>query len=214
MPCNFSHRDQTLEAYIRNELNEPEKSGFEKHLFSCASCRKDLQVWDAVTGLVKSEGQALINRDPGFIQKGLRWFKPKHHGWIWAGSGLAGAAAAVALFMLIGIPNDSVDQEEPFAPYLEERVGQVHRSAALTILSPQPGEIVDPPPRFQWQNPLNESLTLVLLDAHGNEITSKTVGSGETQVLLQNTFSPGVYYWKLESANELIYVGKFRLSGQ
>ena len=214
MSCHFPHRDQTLEAFISDNLEEPEKSVFEEHLFSCESCRQELLMWDAMAGLVKKEGRALIKKDPGVVQTGLRWFKPKKHRWLWAGGGLAGAAAAVALLMLFGIPNDSADRGEPFAPYLEERVGQVHRSAALTILSPQPGAIIDPPPRFRWQKPLKQALTLVLLDAHGNEITSKTVDSGATQAVLQNTLSPGVYYWKLQSADELIYVGKFKLTGQ
>lgn len=214
MPCTFPHRDQILEAYISDNLKEPEKSVFEEHLFSCQTCRQELLLWDTMAGLVKKKGRALIKKDPGVIQTGLRWFKQKHQRWIWAGSGLAGAAAAVALFMLFGIPNDSADQGEPFAPYLEERVGQVHRSAALTILSPQPGAIIDPPPCFRWQDPLKQALTLVLLDAHGNEISSKTVDSGATQAVLQNTLSPGVYYWKLQSADELIYVGKFKLTGQ
>ncbi len=94
---------------------------------------------------------------------------------------------------------------------LEGLAGETMRSAGVEALSPsnsqrfQPGSKVT----FQWQQQTPESLQLILLDNRGKELLRQEIAAGNFEWKAPNR--PGLYYWKLENAEELLHVGKFLL---
>ncbi len=214
MSCNFPLRDYLLDAYIQGDLTEQPKSEFEKHLFTCSSCRQDLILWDHAARLIKAEGRTLFNKTSWLGARSHRsLYNIKRH-WLRAGAGLAGATVAAMLMLFLLSSGDPVNQKDVFPPYLEEMVGQVQRSSTLDKVYPQPGDTVALPVRFEWQSRSKKAMTLVLLDHSGDEILRKNIDPGQEQVVLDDPLTTGQYYYKLESADDLLYVGKFTLSGQ
>ena len=92
---------------------------------------------------------------------------------------------------------------------LEPLVGAITRGEGISEIKPingaelKIGEAVV----FSWQTSVAEPLTLRLLNNREEEVFSRSV--------VGNRFSspeipePGLYYWKLETAEDLLYVGKF-----
>jgi hypothetical protein len=100
-----------------------------------------------------------------------------------------------------------------FVPYeqLESLAGEVMRSAGVEALAPtkeqvfRPGSLV----KFQWKNETQTPLQLILLDNHGKELLRHDATT--TNFDWQSLQRQGLYYWKLESPDELLFVGKFLL---
>ena len=92
---------------------------------------------------------------------------------------------------------------------LEPLVGAVTRGSGVSEIKPANGaELkIGEAVVFSWQTSVAEPLTLRLLNNREEEIFSRSV--------VGNRFSspeipePGLYYWKLETAEDLLYVGKF-----
>lgn len=90
---------------------------------------------------------------------------------------------------------------------LEDLVNAELRSPSVTILTPANNSIPKGPILFSWQRGEAGPLTLKILSN-----TEKILYSSKTEksrLLLKEKLHPGLYYWKLESKDELLYVGKF-----
>ncbi|MBK8705205.1 MAG: hypothetical protein IPN33_17645 [Saprospiraceae bacterium] len=62
--------------------------------------------------------------------------------------------------------------------------------------------------RFAWKNAPEGELTLIILtnkekEVHRSSVTAANYYSFEAKL------TPGLYYWKLEDASDLLHVGKF-----
>jgi hypothetical protein len=95
-------------------------------------------------------------------------------------------------------------------PNLESMVGSRSRSFMIEVYSPPnhvtlPGEIT-----FAWKEFNREPLDLVIVN-NRNETIFKTAAVGGVYHF-RASLPPGCYYWKLESASELFYVGKFSVA--
>lgn len=103
-----------------------------------------------------------------------------------------------------------------FAPSeaLDPLVGAVTRSGGLSVIRPDNGAELEIGQRvvFSWQTQAEQPLTLRLLNNREEEVFSLAAkgGSLESPVAL----APGLYYWKLETEDDLIYVGKFFVGNQ
>lgn len=92
-------------------------------------------------------------------------------------------------------------------PYLEAMLNDVSRSANLTVISPEINQQMQDSLRFSWRSPDSEKLYLKILNNKGSELFAFTVESN--QYLFSQKLKPGLYYWKLENEDDLLFVGKF-----
>jgi len=93
-------------------------------------------------------------------------------------------------------------------PSFEAQIGQEYRSDAIEINSPKSmktyisSENID----FQWQKTDIKSLVLCLYDNQGKLIFQKEISS---IFILKQRLQPGLYYWQLETEDDIVYTGKF-----
>ena len=120
----------------------------------------------------------------------------------------------------ISIQNDSHDsirnkiavnyEEKCFQklPSFESQIGQEYRSDAIEIISPKSiktfisSENID----FQWQKADIKTLVLSLYNNQGKLIFQKEISSIFT---FKQRLQPGLYYWQLETKDDIVYTGKF-----
>jgi cbb3-type cytochrome oxidase subunit 3 len=93
-------------------------------------------------------------------------------------------------------------------PSFESQIGQEYRSDAVEIISPKSMKtfISSENINFQWQKKDIKSLVLSLYDNQGKLIFQKEVSS---TFILKQRLQPGLYYWQLETADDIVYTGKF-----
>ena len=96
----------------------------------------------------------------------------------------------------------------PF-PLFEEILSSQVRSLAAEIRSPRLGEVIKSQPvRFEWKGERGPFF-IKILNNRGQEIfRAKTA---EHQLAGPPKLPPGLYYWKLETQEELLYLGKFTI---
>ena len=80
------------------------------------------------------------------------------------------------------------------------------RSSAIQVLSPSNGETVKQPVIFKWNNN-NEPVRIKILT--NKEVISTTATVTGSTFTLFKKLTAGLYYWKLETENELLFIGKF-----
>lgn len=96
-------------------------------------------------------------------------------------------------------------------PALESAVNEITRDNDLTIIhTPEVGEIIsqDRFVKFEWKTSKYALNKIKIINNKGEEIYSSKMLSSNSY-LLNRKLSPGLYYWKLEEEDEVIYVGKF-----
>lgn len=92
------------------------------------------------------------------------------------------------------------------SPNLEDLVHGEFRSTSIQALFPVVGKVASQPIVFRWKDN-DEPITLKIVT--NKEVTvASTLVRGDSYMLKKN-LPPGLYYWKLESKDELLYVGKF-----
>lgn len=92
-------------------------------------------------------------------------------------------------------------------PNLESMVGSRSRGLAIEVHSPanhssQEGIIV-----FSWKDFTSEPLSLSIVNNRNDAVFHAPVAGSSLQ--FSGALRPGCYYWKLESAADLYFVGKF-----
>ncbi len=94
---------------------------------------------------------------------------------------------------------------------LEGLSGEVFRSDGFNALSPALNQVFRPGSTisFQWKQDADQALQLIVLDNLGKELFREAIAA--TQFEWTTPKRPGLYYWKLESEEELLYTGKFLL---
>ncbi|MBN2008189.1 zf-HC2 domain-containing protein [candidate division KSB1 bacterium] len=95
-------------------------------------------------------------------------------------------------------------------PYLETMVSDATRSSSLNVLSPGIGDQVKSPIIFQWRSGDVPVAAMKILNNRGAEIL-RLVPKSDSLVVDQK-LNPGLYYWKLESDDDLLFLGKFFIS--
>jgi len=106
-----------------------------------------------------------------------------------------------------------IDLNEAYAanfeplPYLEEMIDDVTRSQSITVTSPRNNDTLTTPIKFNWKLSEGQASALKILDNKGHEINSAHLT--DNQFILLEKIESGLYYWKLESEEELLYLGKF-----
>lgn len=107
---------------------------------------------------------------------------------------------------------ETAEQQQDFAanftesPNLEDLVQTQFRSIAVEVITPKAGDVVKQPVVFKWKG-VNEPLTIKILSNKERTLASANITTNTYTT--KKILSPGLYYWKLETKDEVIYVGKF-----
>lgn len=111
------------------------------------------------------------------------------------------------------VPREVPEPAELFAanfepsPFYENLAGQPLRSHMIRIETPEPGEEITDDIYFSWETRSPMPLHLQLIDNTGNVIWRTTTEA--QSVPFDADLDPGIYYWRLDTDDELLYVGKF-----
>ena len=92
-------------------------------------------------------------------------------------------------------------------PELEGLVAEEMRSPGIDGVSPDIGSYVNQPVIFDWKSGGNVPVMLSVLTNRDSLVYRSRIG--RLPHVLQRSLAPGLYYWKLESGGELVFVGKF-----
>lgn len=97
---------------------------------------------------------------------------------------------------------------------LEGLVGAVTRSQGLSGVAPANGAVLNIGETvvFSWQTTIEEPLSLRLLNNREEEVFSRPADGNRLSSPV--ALEPGLYYWKLETREDLLYVGKFFVGRQ
>lgn len=93
------------------------------------------------------------------------------------------------------------------SPMYEGFVGEHRRSEGAEILSPSLGASVSKRVAFVWDTRAAGPFLLTVLNNRGSEVYSTDV-HGQSFVLTKDLI-PGLYYWKVETNDDVLLVGKF-----
>ena len=235
MNCDLNNRTELIEKYLLKELPSDELKLFEEHFLSCDECFEELQQTSQLTNFIKDEGNVLFRQ---YIQPGRdspsrlaayikEFFLPSWsvkpaltYAFVAVFSGL------IVITIFNGPGNDNLNfagnerlselmQQYPSrfieAGDLENLISQEYRAGeSIEILSPSKNKIFSGEVIFEWKSESAEKLQVKVLDNNENVI-SESDGSGSTFILKADDLKlqTGLYYWKLESPTDLLYVGKF-----
>ena len=218
MKCKIADRDKIIEDYVHGHLPEKEMDAFDLHCFDCDICFGELWFREAAAGLIKESGPVIF---ADYLQKRktsrrsvLRSIfqqldklpKKSHFRWAFAGMG----AAIILIFLVVyQFDRRSVDNGAAFQtlPYLEEMLSDVSRSETVTVLSPEIGQKYKDGLSFIWEGTGDETVYVKILNNQGDELYSLATQGRKLQ--FNEKLSAGLYYWKLESEDDLLFVGKF-----
>lgn len=96
-------------------------------------------------------------------------------------------------------------------PILEGLVENSYRSWSLQVRSPAQGQEfgTGEPVAFRWRLDAAEAVTLVILNNRAAQVFDTVV----TKSRFHNKyyFPPGLYYWKIQSDEEIVFIGKFKV---
>ena len=92
-------------------------------------------------------------------------------------------------------------------PNLEYMVNSKSRSFVISVQSPANNSLVGENISFAWSKFTNEAINLLILNNRNEIVFSRLVS--DNQLEFKGKLAPGLYYWKLESRDELFHIGKF-----
>ena len=93
------------------------------------------------------------------------------------------------------------------SPELEGMIGVHYRSSDIEVAFPTVGERIHGKVAFKWAWSEKEKVILKIVNNKGKEVVYAE--TNENAYKFSGTLDRGLYYWRLETANELLYVGKF-----
>ncbi len=212
--CNLKNRNQQIEAFLARQLSPEEAEAFSDHFFNCDVCYEQLRLQEEMQDLIRAEGNVLFaNALTTQHERPRRSALPALR-WKWVLAPAAAAAIALVAFFIITPTKDegkrfsgpSYDESANLEDFI--RHPTYRSSQRIRVLSPANGAIVSRQARFRWQTEYDSSIYWKLLDNKEKIVASDTTRNNE-YVLEKITLPPGLYYWKLESDEDLLHVGKF-----
>ncbi|MBN1781156.1 hypothetical protein JW948_08540 [bacterium] len=217
MSCDKPDTEEIIEQYVGGTLPSAEMEAFDEHCFSCPDCFRALRLREEIIAVIRENGPVLYEDVPEKKKAAGRQARKTLSRWnrLFSDPGFrwVTVAAGAAMILLVLILRPAGESPVRIAgrftphPYLEEMCTDVTRSGSFTILSPLSGEIFRGDMLFEWQGLGDESVDLVILDNTGEELFRFTTDLNRYR--FKQKLTPGLYYWKLETADELMHVGKF-----
>ena len=223
--CRLTDREDKINAYLVGELADSEIKDFEKHLFACDDCFQKLQFREQVVSLLQEEGDELFSKylarraqtESRAVTKkslldrvvaSLKNFLDFSPIVPWRAL-TAGAMAVLGIMVVLNIYTGNQIDPANFAPlpYLETMVSDVHRAYSIEVFHPKNGENTTGQIKFEWENDITDVIYLKILNNKGDELFA--FETQEQDFSFNQKLEPGLYYWKLESEDDLLHVGKF-----
>jgi len=224
MKCDIKNRDTIIEEYLRGNLAEAEMQSFEAHYPGCETCTLKLRLEEETIALIEEEGHILfaecLQKDKQKVCKGIleKWLaKLRDIDWSlqkqWA---FALCMAAVFITLVLVLQSSNNDKSSSFIaenfyelPRYEEMINNPNYRAgySVKVLSPSNNFNTNCKISFEWESDLNPPFYLNILDNRGKTLCSYKVEG--TKYVFNVPIPAGLYYWKLESEDELLHVGKF-----
>lgn len=93
-------------------------------------------------------------------------------------------------------------------PTLENMIGSRLRSGTFEAVTPPDNSIVAGIIHFSWKKKLEKIHTLKIVNNRNTVLFTYQIDGSAMDI--EEDLEPGLYYWKVENDNELLYVGKFR----
>ncbi len=103
-------------------------------------------------------------------------------------------------------PDNKLLAYEP-SVVLDELVHLNVRSFAADVISPANNDTLLLPVRFEWAIDLEEKIFLKIMNNMEEERFSGEADNNRFE--FREQLAPGLYYWKLETEDDLLYVGRF-----
>lgn len=92
-------------------------------------------------------------------------------------------------------------------PDLEHLVNSRYRSSGISVVSPLNESVVDSGALFIWKGRVRGHVRLCIMTNSGS--IKRDDYDAKSPSTLKQHLNPGLYYWKIESEDELLYAGKF-----
>jgi hypothetical protein len=92
-------------------------------------------------------------------------------------------------------------------PELESLVAAETRSAGIDVVSPSIGVVVHKPIVFEWKTDSDAPLMLSIMTNKDSLVHRSRIAT--LPYVLTSGLKRGLYYWKLENGEEVVFVGKF-----
>ncbi len=92
-------------------------------------------------------------------------------------------------------------------PNLESMINSHYRSEGIEIIAPKNNTVIKEPITFAWKETTYSSLILKIIN-NQNQVFHHHEVKGNSYTF-QPKLNPGLYYWKLENKNDLLFIGKF-----
>lgn len=227
MKCQQKNIEQRIEDYLNAGLSDDEKEAFESHVFNCDSCFLSLRLQQEAEALIRKEGKALFSdylenrKNPA--QHSRKIFNPVFSfQWLKSAPWRYVCIATLSIIFLViafrqirpgNTQNIRKQYAENFipAPYLEGMLSFQARAGEIQIRSPEMGQTCKGRIFFSWEPTDANPLFLVLLNNRGKII--RRIQVTDNKYRLKEKLMPGLYYWKLESEEEMLILGKFMIIG-
>lgn len=202
-----------------------------RHVEQCDECKHHIM---QVSGLLRGQSPDIPKQHPYFDRPAstVKNATP----WLRAAAAVVIILAGGALFLLLQNPKttepsgtthiQSPEQHPPQetaaqqgkepntlladnftpSPNLDDLIVSDFRSEAAEAVTPSNGETVRPPITFRWITAARQVKLKILSN---KEIPLMTAIVAADSFIVTKKFDPGLYYWKLEEEDELLFIGKF-----
>lgn len=191
--------EQQAATYVHSLLSETVKSIPEKHRLHVEDCFDCKTMIMEVYGVLTHEDEA-----PLAAKIGTPHFPMGERSWF------SFAAAVAIVVVALFLPRQLTERgDSSFAPYLplESLIDVPTRSLEGLDTFPPSGAEVSNPVTLEWSIAGSRKSTVVVTDNRGNEVISLIPEEGS--VSIPEALEPGLYYWKLVAADDLLFVSKF-----
>lgn len=227
-----SSLDEMIDDYLFDRLSPKQRETFEVLCFNDTSLFEELRFREMVLAALRQAKEVALGDE-----RQAKPTMPKSRA-PWLGSAVAQSrrlayfAAAAITIAILGtvlfrvVNNDAARKErdrlqqlylanaEPIQS-LEFNLGATSRSSySIEVISPKSGQNFEEPDiPFQWQINFTGQLYLVIVSKQ-TEQKRFAIPVGANQFRLRKQLQPGMYYWKLETDDEALYIGKFFVKKQ
>jgi hypothetical protein len=107
---------------------------------------------------------------------------------------------------------DNQNKDFRINPNLEYMINSQLRDETIKVNSPTNNSIVENNIVFNWESFASKPIQLKILNNENDILFEYSIQTNT--FVLEETLSPGLYYWKLENQTDLLYVGKFFIGKQ
>lgn len=208
--CGIPNRAEVIDQYLAGELSDSEIQAYDEHTFYCETCSDELQFRIETIGILKR--QESLETKTARIMPLFKRIKTQS----WPVIAVA-AVLLIALFSWDQIQRQQIEEQRRLfaanskpSSFYEDMLKDQFRSDVVTVTLPDTGFNVKDDLVFSYEGGEgikvfikifnNKEEELLMLEPDGNTFVFENV---------PQKLEPGLYYWKLEDEDEMLYLGKF-----